>query len=237
LGLKRSEGDIWGINVEGVLAIDTALTASRPCVERIISVAGPGTAQPQHLRLMAGYPLSRIRDAYAMENTIAIEGGMLTGRLLTDDAKGLSPESKGITFIPELQSREFLGWLRPGFDRQSYSNCFVSSLCTLFPERVTNAIRGEVRPCVSCGFCEEVCPAGIMPHRLHKLIYQDDIDMVEQFRIDLCVECGLCSFICPSKIELMEQFRRMKQAILEEKEIAAAEAAKETASESVSETD
>ncbi len=229
IGLKRSQGSIWGVNVEGVLAIDNALTSSKPCVERIISVAGPGASQPVHLRLTAGYPISAIKEAYSLENTITINGGMLTGRLLEDDDKGVPAECRGITFIPEHLSREFLGWVRPGFDRQSYSASFMSSLCSLFPERVTNAIRGELRPCVSCGFCEDVCPAGIMPHRLHKLIYQDDIDAVEQFRIDLCVECGLCSFVCPSKIELMQQFKDMKQTILKEKEIAAAEAAKEAA--------
>ena len=236
LGHKRGSEPIWSLDVEAVLAIDTALTTSRPCTERVISVGGPGAAETLHLSLMAGHPLSAIRDAYAMENTIAVEGGMLTGRLLPDDMKGTSSGCKGITFIPKLQSREFLGWLRPGFDRQSYSNCFMSSLCSVFPEHMTNAVRGELRPCVSCGFCEKVCPAGIMPHRLHKLIYQDDIDAVEQFRIDLCVECGLCSFVCPSKIELMRQFQEMKETIKAEKE-AAAEAAREAALESSSETE
>ena len=86
-------------------------------------------------------------------------------------------------------------------------------------------MRGELRPCVSCNFCEEVCPAGILPHRLHKLIYQDDIDEIERSRIDLCVECGLCSYVCPSKIELMHEFKQAKQAILKEKAAAALEAA------------
>ena len=231
IGLKRGQGDIWGVNVEGVLAIDNVLTASRPCVERVISVAGPGVEQPLHLRLVTGYPISKIRDEYALQNTIAIDGGILTGRLLTDDTKGVSCECKGITFIEEHQRREFLAFVRPGFDRQSYSNCFLSSLYNLFLERQTNAVRGELRPCVSCGFCEEVCPAGIIPHRLHKLIYQDHIDEIERSRIDLCIECGLCSFVCPSKIELMDQFQQMKQTILEEKAIAAADASKEASSE------
>ena len=236
LGLKRDSGPVWGVGVEGILAIDNALTSSRPCTERVIAVGGPGTVDALHLRLTAGHPLADIRDAYAMDDTLMIDGGMLTGRILTDDVKGLNHDSKGIAFVPRLQSREFLGWLRPGFDRQSYSNSFMSSLCSLFPESVTNAVRGELRPCVSCGFCEEVCPAGIMPHRLHKLIYQDDIDAVEQFRIDLCVECGLCSYVCPSKIELMHQFQDMKQMIKAEKEEAAAQAAREAAMESSSET-
>ena len=232
LGLKRSEGLIWGINVDGVLAIDTALTSSQPCVDRIISVGGPGASKALHLQLPVGYPIEKIKAAYAQDDSIAINGGILTGRLLTQDVKGVPSDCKGITFVPEQTSREFLAFVRPGFDRQSYSACFMSALRKHFPERTTNAVRGELRPCVSCNFCEEVCPAGIIPHRLHKLIYQDDIDEIERSRIDLCIECGLCSFVCPSKIELTHEFRQAKQAILKEKAAAAVESASEQQTDS-----
>ncbi len=217
LGLKRGQESIWGINVDGVLAIDGALTASKPCIDRVISVAGPGAKRPTHLKLVAGYPLAKIMSEHAQPDCVAIDGGMLTGSLLTQDVKGVPADCKGITLLPEQQSREFLAFIRPGFDRQSYSACFMSSLCGDFPERLTNAVRGELRPCVSCNFCEDVCPARIIPHRLHKLIYQDDIDQVERSRIDLCIECGLCSYVCPSKLELVHQFQQAKQAIAAEK--------------------
>jgi len=227
IGLKRSEESIWGINVDGVLAIDNALTSSKPCIGRVISVAGPGAKRPMHLQLVVGYPLSKIVSEHAQPDTIAIDGGTLSGRLLTQDVKGVPSDCKGITFVLEHQRREFLAFVRPGFDRQSYSACFMSSLCGNSPERMTNAVRGEIRPCVSCNFCEEVCPAGIIPHRLHELVYQDDIDEIERSRIDLCIECGLCSFVCPSKIELTHEFRKAKQAILKEKTAAAKESASE----------
>jgi len=227
LGLKRSEESIWGINVDGVLAIDNALTSSKPCIDRVISVAGPGAKHPMHLQLVAGYPLSKIMSEHAHPNTIAIDGGTLSGRLLAQDVKGVPADCKGITLLPEHQRREFLAFVRPGFDRQSYSACFMSSLCGNFSERMTDAVRGEIRPCVSCNFCGEVCPAGIIPHRLHKLVYQDDIDQIERSRIDLCIECGLCSFVCPSKIELTHEFRQAKQAIVKEKAAAAREPASE----------
>ena len=109
---------------------------------------------------------------------------------------------------------------------------FAIATISLMDKASTDAIRGELRPCVSCNFCEEVCPAGIIPHRLHKLIYQDDIDEIERSRVDLCIECGLCSFVCPSKIELTHEFQQAKQAILKEKAAAAAEAAAEEQTDS-----
>jgi Na(+)-translocating NADH:ubiquinone oxidoreductase A subunit len=225
IGLKRGQNAIWGVHIDGVLAIDDALTSSMPCVSRVVSVAGPGAKNPVYLKLPAGYPLSDIMSEYAEPDTIAIHGGIFSGQLLTQDVKGVPADCRGITLLPAHQNREFLGFVRPGSDRQSYSECFVSSLRGQFSERLTNAVRGELRPCVSCNFCEEVCPAGILPHRLHKLIYQDDIDEIERSRIDLCVECGLCSYVCPSKIELMHEFKQAKQAILKEKAAAALEAA------------
>ncbi len=83
---------------------------------------------------------------------------------------------------------------------------------------MTTAVRGELRPCISCNFCEEVCPAGIMPYLIHKYLYRDLIEEAEEARLDLCVRCGLCSFVCPSKIELRQQFIESKTLIEKEKE-------------------
>ena len=120
--------------------------------------------------------------------------------------------------MPEHTEREFLGFVRPGFDRTCYAPCFLSALRLKHRERFSTAMRGEGRPCVSCNFCEEVCPAGIMPHLLHKYLYKDLIEEADEARIDLCVRCGLCSFVCPSKIELTEQFTEAQDLIEKEKE-------------------
>jgi Na+-translocating ferredoxin:NAD+ oxidoreductase RnfC subunit len=57
-----------------------------------------------------------------------------------------------------------------------------------------------------------------MPHLIHKYLYSDLIEEVDQARVDLCIECGLCSFVCPSKIELRSQFIEAKLLIEKEKE-------------------
>ncbi len=66
-----------------------------------------------------------------------------------------------------------------------------------------------------------------MPHLLHKYLYGDMIEEVEQARVDLCIECGLCSFVCPSKIELKSEFIKAKEAIEIEKEEVRQEQAKQ----------
>jgi Na+-translocating ferredoxin:NAD+ oxidoreductase RnfC subunit len=57
-----------------------------------------------------------------------------------------------------------------------------------------------------------------MPYLLHKHLYADLIEEVQEARVDLCVECGLCSYVCPSKIELRKQFIEAKDLIEKEKE-------------------
>ena len=219
LGLKKSAGPIWSAHVEGILAIDRALTVDKPCLVRIISIGGPGVRTPIHLKVMAGHPVKDIIDRYACSDEVrVINGGMLTGEALTEESLGLDTECKGLTVLPEHKEREFLGFVRPGWSRKSYCACFLSSLRKSFPELLTTAMRGELRPCISCNFCEEVCPAGIMPHLLHKYLYGDLIEAVEQARLDLCVECGLCSYVCTSKIELRGQFIEAKKVIEKEKE-------------------
>ena len=218
IGLKPQKDEpVWGLRTEGVLAVDRALTLSRPCTVRLISLGGPGVVKPRHLKAISGYPLADIVKSRVSEGPMrVICGGALTGDMAGDGQLGLDAESMGLTVLPEHTEREFLGFMRPGTDRGSYSKCFLSALRGKFAERLDTALRGERRPCVSCNYCEEVCPAGIMPHLIHKYLYMDALEEAEQTGVDLCVECGLCSFVCPSKIDLRQQFIDAKQAIREE---------------------
>jgi len=199
LGLKRKDGPVWALRAEGVLAVDRSLTLSKPCTVRIVSIGGVGVNSPTHLKVMPGYPLKEILEKYVSEPMPRVlDGGVFTGKALGPETMGIDSECRGITVIGELQEREFLGFIRPGWDRSSYAPCFLSFFRKSFRERFSTGVRGERRPCISCGFCEEVCPAGIMPYLIHKQLYADLLEEAESAGLDFCVECGLCSFVCPS---------------------------------------
>ncbi len=166
---------------------------------------------------MAGYPIQTVLDKYTTEPDVKVlDGGLLTGEPISQEMLGLGTESRGLTVIPELKEREFLGFTRPGWGRWSYSHCFLSALRTEFSERLTTSMRGELRPCISCSFCEEVCPAGIMPHLIHKYLYRDLLEEANEACVDLCVRCGLCSYVCPSKIELRKELAEAQNRIEQE---------------------
>ena len=219
LGLEDSKGPVWTIRTAGVLAVDRALTFGKPCTVRIISIGGIGVNSPAHLKVMPGYPIRSILDKYVFSpGARVINGGIFTGETIGPDVLGLDVDCRGVTVIPKPAEREFLGFMRVGWNRSSYSGCFLSAVRKGFRERLTSAVRGEGRPCISCNFCEEVCPAGIMPYLIHKYLYRELLEESEQARVDLCIECGLCSFVCPSKIELRSEFISLKEQIKKEKE-------------------
>jgi Na+-transporting NADH:ubiquinone oxidoreductase subunit NqrA len=252
MGLRlKGAGPVWGLHVEGVLAVDRVLTSGQPVDRRLVTIGGPAALEPKHFSVLAGHPLEELLASRVDESGGAVRivsGGILTGRTVGtwtpggglhsakgrgdhdngnsedgqgDDAPvlplGLDSESGGLSLLYEHQQREFLGFMRPGADRRSFSNCFLSALrLRPRPEPLTTALKGERRPCVTCGFCEEVCPARIMPHVLHKLIFQDDLEAAAKARLDLCIACGLCSYVCPSKLELAEEFQRTRRMMEEE---------------------
>ena len=218
LGFKQdSDSPVWALRTEGVLAIDRALTLSQASLVRIISLGGEGIASPVHIKAMSGYPVQAILQDRVKDGTLrVIDGGVLTGQTVGQGQMGLQAECCGLTVLAEQTDRELLGFARPGWDRRSYSNCFLSSLRRAFHPRHTTGLRGEERPCIACGFCEEVCPAGIMPNLIHRFLYSDQLEQIERSGVDLCVDCGLCSYVCPSKIELLGQILDAREAIQRE---------------------
>jgi Na+-transporting NADH:ubiquinone oxidoreductase subunit A len=219
IGLKRDAGSVWALSTDGVLAMDSALSEGKPVISKIISAAGPGAKNPGHINVPLGYPFRLLKEQYALNDSVRmINGAVFTGTAIDDDTVGVDVECRGITLLDEHKEREFLEFVRPGWDRKSIASCFLSALRRPFAERLTTAVRGEERPCVDCNFCEEVCAAGIMPYLIHKHLYADMLEEAQTARVDLCVECGLCTYVCPSKIDLAGQFKDAKLRIEQEKE-------------------
>lgn len=215
LGLTARRGrSVWGLRIEGVLAIDQALTAGRPLLERVVALGGSAVREPVHLRVPLGYPLATLLAGRLVEQPHrVIDGGILNGTAVGEHQLGIGVESGGVTVLLEPTRRELWGFVRTGLDRISYSNCFASLFRPRYAEPLTTALRGEHRPCIGCGFCEELCPAGIMPHWIHKLAYQDALEEIDRCGSERCVACGLCSYVCPSKLDLRREILDANAAI------------------------
>jgi len=62
--------------------------------------------------------------------------------------------------------------------------------------------------CIHCGDCVKICPVGLEPERLYKLLSQNAGGKARTFGLTDCTGCGLCSWTCPSQIPLAQIFRR-----------------------------
>ena len=66
--------------------------------------------------------------------------------------------------------------------------------------------RPAALPCIRCGWCVPACPESLVPLELH-----DAFDADEQDPAALrCIECGACTAACPSGLDLVNEFRALK---------------------------
>lgn len=68
-------------------------------------------------------------------------------------------------------------------------------------------------PCIKCGQCERVCPAGLAPYKIDYAAANDDVSLCEKLYATECISCGSCSFVCPAKRELAYRITEAKTEI------------------------
>ena len=76
--------------------------------------------------------------------------------------------------------------------------------------------RSAASPCIRCGACAEVCPAGLLPQELDWQSRQGHAPKLLADGLFDCIECGCCDVVCPSHIPLVAHFQRAKQDIRRE---------------------
>lgn len=207
---------VWVIDIQGIAALGACLSEGLPPQRRLVAVGGPGVPEPRHLDVPIGTPLTCLPPPG--ESSVRIlRGGLLTGEPMDPASETLNAGDTGFFYLPDRSKRDFIGFVNPGFDRTSIMPCFATRLTGGADRHVSTSMRGEPRPCIACGLCERVCPAGLLPQVLHRYLYAGKIDEAETTGLELCLDCGLCTYVCPSKIELLEQFDEAREQIRRER--------------------
>lgn len=204
------------LDVQAVIHAYQAVVDKKPIIERIISLGGTALKDNLFLKVIVGTPLKNIIDPLLNSNNYRIiYGGLMTGKACLDDSMPIDRTANSIAVVTENKERQFLFFLRPGINRGSYSNAFLSSLFPFVKRRIDTNLNGEYRPCIFCNYCESVCPSRLMPYLLSKYLIHDMIDDAVKLRPLDCIECGLCTFVCPSKIPVMSHIKELKKKIQE----------------------
>jgi electron transport complex protein RnfC len=205
------------LDVQSVLHAYEAVVEGKPVIERVVALGGSGLSENLFVKVRVGTPLkhiiaSRIKCA---ENRY-IYGGVMTGAACDDLSIPVDRTVSSIAALQEDRDREFLSFLRPGINRGSFSNTFLSSLFPNVSRKIDTNTNGEYRPCIYCNYCEDVCPVDLVPYLLSKYVTHDMIEEADRHRILACIDCGLCTYVCPSKIPLMTHIQEGKTRISRE---------------------
>ncbi len=207
------------LKINDVLQVEKVIVQNKPADMVYVALAGSVWKENLILHLPVGTSIGDIKKEYLSDDEVRIvENSLLTGADVDDDFK-VSYRTEVLVAIPEDRRRQSMFFLRAGKDADSFSNSFLAKLLPNAVKRADTNLHGERRACVSCTYCQRVCPVGLIPHLLHKHVDKGIInERLAEYRIFDCIECGLCDYVCPSKIEVSSDIKRGKE-LLEKNEI------------------
>lgn len=81
----------------------------------------------------------------------------------------------------------------------------------LFAEN--DSARIEMKPCIRCGRCVQVCPMGLEPILIAQYSARSMWEDAEANMVMDCMECGSCHFTCPSGRPLLDYIRLGKNNV------------------------
>ncbi len=213
---------VWIIDAQGAAAFGEYVTSGKIPGRRTLCIGGPGCINPRHLSVTVGTPLKNFMKEENLNEVAVLRGGLFTGEQIDPDKACVTYDDDAFFLLPDEKKREFLSFLRPGFGKSSYLPVYAADLTRKGDSGISTLLRGELRPCISCGLCETICPVGLFPQILHRYLFNDELDEAEKIGLDRCVDCNLCTYVCPSKIELQQQFAGAKEQLRVEHEEAEA---------------
>ncbi len=219
LGRERGLGPdhFWVVDPQTVIALTSAIEKKQFWSHRYVAIAGPAVRRPVILNARVGAPVGALARPYLRDdvagNPAYIRGGLYSGKRAVPE-EGLRYGDYVIWVIPETEGPELLGWMHPGHERPSWTRTVLSGLLGKKKYQARTLLRGAKRPCIGCGFCRQVCPAGLYPHQLHRLVTHDCMEEAEQLGLLNCVECYCCSYGCVSKLELAQDIIHARRALL-----------------------
>jgi Na+-transporting NADH:ubiquinone oxidoreductase subunit A len=200
---------VWTISVQGLIQLGRFFIEGRVSPQKIVVVAGSSSTDRRHFRTVNGANLESLIGGNIRDEEIRyISGDVLTGR--TIEANGfVGFYDDQITLIPESPGDEFVGWMKPGWDKASFYRVFVSPFLPKRKFEMSTSMQGGHRAFVLTGAYERVLPMDIYPLQLFKMCLAKDVEEMENLGIYELTEeeVALCEYICPSKSNLSQLVR------------------------------
>ncbi|KAA3593482.1 MAG: hypothetical protein D8M57_00470 [Candidatus Scalindua sp. AMX11] len=161
---------------------------------RLIPISGTGLVENKILKVTPGTPLRLIVEGNVKEDIDyrAFLDGPLNGYEVKDFSQGLNWSTKSIVVLEEKDYKTPFPYMQ--LDKLLF----------------TTNLMGEVRRCLYCNHCDDICPVDLEPALFWHCHTRGERERARLYRLEKCIECGLCSFICPSKLELLQVIKECK---------------------------
>lgn len=209
------------IDVQDVMHIYDAAINLKSLEYRTVVLAGSAWKENCHLKVAIGTKLTDIIKKYAKQDVKYrfVINSLMTNEVVNPDELVIEKTTSCLIAIPEGNTRKWLSFMRPGMKNDSYTNAYASAIAPKGIRYCETNIHGEHRPCISCGYCMNVCPKGLIPHLLHRHVDKNILnERVAELGIFDCIGCNLCNYVCTSKINVSSSIKEGKEK-LEQQEI------------------
>lgn len=202
---------VWSVNYQDVAAMGKLFVTGQLDSSRVISLAGPRVREPRLVKTCLGASLDGLVQNELQDGKHRIiSGSVLSGRAKFDTAVYLGRYHQQLSVIQEgEQDREFMHYLRPGLNKHSVLNVFLSKLFGNKLFDFNSSTNGSQRALVPVGTYEAVMPLDILATALLRYLLVGDTDMAQALG---CLELdeedlALCTYACPGKHEFGPMLR------------------------------
>ena len=202
LGLKIAFGEnpvehgVLLLEAQSITGIYEHYILKRENEVRLVPISGTGLNENRILKIRPGTPVETVLKKYIRTDIKyrVFINGPLNGTEIKELTQPIDWSLKNIVIMEE----------------RDYKTPFHS--LGLKELRFTTSLMGELRQCVYCNFCDDICPVDLEPALYWHCYSRGEKQKARIYTIDKCIECGLCSFVCPSKLELLQVIKECKSA-------------------------
>ena len=193
-GQEAMSRGIFIMDAQTVSAIYDSCISGNKVNSRFIAISGTGLKENELVQVQLGTPVEKVLSDRVKEGGKyrVFLNGPLRGKEITDLSYKVDWNINNIVVLRE----------------QDYKVMFpmVKSDELTF----TTNVHGEVRRCVYCNLCDDICPVDLEPALYYHSYQRGERHKARLYHLERCIECGLCSFVCPSKLELLKIIRECK---------------------------
>lgn len=195
---------VWTINYQDVIAVGKLFTTGKLVTDRVVSLAGPQVTNPRLVRTQLGASTDELvaGQLESGENRV-ISGSVLSGSAAHGPYAFLGRYHLQVSVLQEGRERFMFEFFRPGVDKYSVMNAFISALSPSKLFSFTTTSNGSPRGMVPIGSYEKIMPLDILPTQLLRALIVGDTESAQELG---CLELdeedvALCTYVCPGKYE------------------------------------